>query len=178
MFRLLWRLIKLAIVLAVVVFIAAFFLPRQYEHEVNAEIAASQEKIFAQAKNLSSWHLAAAAGSIDPGQVGSFTSPTGIRIDSILPFDVAKEFLNVKLALGETSPPTGLAYRMDGGPMPGIEARMEIVRVDDRRSRVFIKESYQFPGFFGGIKALTAKYGSGQINKASLDNLKALCERP
>jgi hypothetical protein len=178
MFRLLWRLIKLAIILAVVAVMAAFFLPRQYEHEVNAEIAAPQEKIFAQAKNLSSWHLAVAAGSIDPGQYGSFTSPTGIRIDSILPFDEAKKFLNVKLKLLETSPPASLSYRLDGGPMPGIEPRMEIIRVDDHRTRVFIKESYQFPGFFGGIKALTAKYGSGQINKASLDNLKALCERP
>lgn len=181
MFRFLFKLIKIAVVLGILAVLAAFFLPRQYEHEENIEILAPQKVVYEKARHIERWHLAASLSALDPNQLGAGGGAAAGRIDSLLPMNLGgqllgSDWMNVKIQVISESAPKGFRYRVDGGPMPGMEADVECVAVDEQKTRVFIKERYQFPGFFGGVKALTAKYGSGQVNQSSLDQLKTIVE--
>lgn len=181
MFKWLRRLIVLALIIVVAGLILIVMFPNRYEKETMIEINAPADIVFSRAEKLEQWNMYAMlsgyAGSVKDikgkGQIpaGDLDQYTGAIKDQI-------GSLDMKVLIVKSDCPKLLSYRIDGGPMNGIQPEMIFTKIDEQKTRVTHKESYIFSGFFGSIKAFAAKYGTGKLTENGLTNLKKISEQP
>ena len=100
-----------------------------------------------------------------------------LNLDSIRQevLDQAKS-LKVRFMVIEQVEPEKIVFRIDGGPVPGLEPQVIISKLNDERCIVQLKEKYTFEGMTAGFKALAGRFGSGRLQESSLRNLKEFCE--
>jgi hypothetical protein len=181
MFKWLRRLIFLSIIIIVIGLILILMFPNHYEKESTIEINAPVEKVFAHAEKLDQWNMFAmlsgytgsmkdikGAGTIPADQLDQYAGKIKDQIGS----------LDMKVIMVKTDFPKLLSYKIEGGPMSGIQPEMVFTKLDDQKTRVTHKESFIFTGFFGSIKAFAAKYGTGKLTENGLTNLKKISEQP
>ncbi len=155
-----------------------FVLSKTYDSETRIEINAPQEKVFAHAQKLSEWNTAAAAGGIayNGFHLAEYNIP-GLNVDSLISnVSGLAKFLNITCESVKVQPPGLIVFRIHGGPKNGVEPEVLVDKMDEKRTRVTLKEQFRFESFFGSLDALLAKYGSGKSNEENLERLKKICE--
>jgi hypothetical protein len=180
MFKFIRRLFYLAIILIVLVIILILVFPNQYQKESTIEILASVEKTYKSAEQLSQWNLMAMLGgatSVGNTLPDQAKLPTG-QLDQLMG-DLKNQIggMDIKVTIVKSDISKLLIYRVDGGPMSGIQPELYFYKVDDNKTRVVYKESFIFTGWFGSVKAFLAKYGTEKIIDNSLANLKKISEQ-
>lgn len=177
------------LVIIVAAFVAILALPGTYALEESIEIAASPSAVYNAAINVARWNMLGMMGmmgsmpSVPKGQMQmpkemQDKMPGGMDPSSMMEGmqKVQKAMSSVKLKVKSSTAPGKIVFKMEGGPMDGMEPEMTIEKSTEKSSRVTIRESYKFEGFFAGIKAISAKMGSKKLNATSLQNLKKACE--
>ncbi len=181
MFKFIKRLIFLALFIIIAGLVLIVVFPNQYDKETSVEISAPVEKVFKRAETLDQWNMYAMlsgyTGSMkdikgsNTGQGGQMDQYAGKIKDQI-------GSLDMKVQIVKSDYPKLLSYKIDGGPMSGIQPEMIFTKIDDQKTRVTHRESYIFSGFTGSIKAFMAKYGTGKLTENGLANLKKISEQP
>lgn len=164
-------------------------LPGDYRREVSVLIRAPRSKVYAKVRQLNEWNALA-----------MFSDLTRKKID--IPPEVAEYADRESGSLGwlggnerrssseasylpqlritEARYPALLVYRVDGGPLPGVEPRVIIEEAPSRDwkalTKVTIREEYRFMGFWAGIKALSARFAAEKLHRRDLEKLRELCE--
>lgn len=184
-FRWIKNLILFILFMIIVLFVIIFILPKEYSGEVGMDIRASREDVFVQAQNLSHWHIAAMLGGISfdqfdiPKDINSQVQIPGVNVDTMLAgVKDAAQSLKMKIRLVKTESPSRIVYAVNGGPLNGMEPEILLFELDNKNTKVTIKEKFAFVGLMGGVKAFSARFGMSKLNTGSLENLKKLCERP
>jgi len=83
--------------------------------------------------------------------------------------------MQMKFTVTKTEFPALIAYKIEGGPMDGVEPQVSIAKVSDAATKVTIRESFEYKGFLGGAKAFLAKRASRINHEKSLEILKRMC---
>jgi hypothetical protein len=170
----------LIVVLAVVIIltIVLLVLPKNYELEVSADIGANGILVYNVAQNVKAWNamgMMGGMGQVDLSQI-KLPEAQGLPTDKL--GSVMKGVsgaMQMKFTVTKTEFPTLIAYKIEGGPMDGVEPQVSIAKVNDAATKVTIKESFEYKGFLGGAKAFLAKRASKLNHEKSLEILKRMC---
>ena len=179
MFKLIKRLIKLAIFLAALLLIGMFVLPNDYTSEATTEINAPREKVYQIAQNISQWHVYTVLNNLPLNDISLPGSGKagGLDLDSIKKeIRESAKAMKVRFMIIEQQEPEKIVFRIDGGPVPGIEPEIIISELNEQRCLVQLKEKYTFEGLAAGFKALAGRFGSSGLQEKSLRSLKEFCE--
>lgn len=180
MFKFIRRLFFLAIILIVVIVVLILVYPNRYENEATIEIMAPIAKVYDSAEQLSRWNLMAMLGgmvSLPESKLPDRGNPASGQLGPMM--DELKNQIggmDIKVTVVKSDREKLLIYRVDGGPMSGIQPELYFYKVDDAKTRVVYKESFIFIGWKGSIKAFFAKYTTAKIIDNSLNNLKKISE--
>ncbi len=181
MFKFIRRLIYLAVILFIVGFLLIIMFPNHYEKESVIDIDAPAEKVFTNAEKLGQWNMYAMLSGYTEmtKQSGDKTKPANDPVDRYAG-QIKNQIgsMEMKVSLVKADYPRSLSYKIEGGPMNGMQPEMYFAKIDDKKTRVTHKERYMFSGFFGSIKAFAAKYGTGRLTENGLTNLKKISEQP
>lgn len=177
MFRWIRRLILFTLFLGIVAILLIILFPNRYEKESVIEINAPVEKVFSMAEKLELWNMyAMLSGSSvalkelkDKRKTGDLGDYTDKIVGSI-------ENLNMRVSIVKSDYPKRLVYKIEGGPMSGIEPEMHFIKLEETKTRVIHQENYIFTGLTGSIKAFAVKYGTGKLSENGLGNLKKISE--
>ncbi len=169
------------IVLAIVVVV---FLPKQYQGETGIDIRLSRKDVFDKAQDLKRWHTAAMLGGVSfdsmeiPRDIHSQIPVPGVNIDSLFAeVKDAAQSLKMKVKPLRTEFPSRIMYEVEGGPLHGMNPEILLFELDGQNTKVTIRESFEFRGLMGGIKAFSVRLAMNKLNAASLENLKKICEQ-
>ena len=179
-----WGLTLLAFALLLVL-----VMPGDYQREVSIDIRSPRDKVYTQARRLSEWNALATFADLSrkrleiPPEVAEYGTAGLLDwiSDANRGLDGAAAHVP-QLRITEARYPALLVYRVDGGPLPGVEPRISIEEVPSRdlrtTTRVTIVESYRFFGFWAGVKALSARFAAERLHLRNLERLRELCEGP
>lgn len=178
------------------VFFLILVLPGDYRREVSVLIRAPRAKVYSQVRQLSQWNALAMFTDLTrkrveiPPEVSQYAGRDTNLSDWLAgrpdnaPDDVGDGLSGYlpQLRITEARYPALLVYRVDGGPLPGVEPRVIIEEAESRDwktvTRVTIREEYRFFGFWAGIKALSARFAAEKLHRRNLNKLRELCEEP
>ncbi|MBL7993836.1 hypothetical protein JNM05_00550 [bacterium] len=184
LFRWIKNLILFVVFIVVVLVVIIFFLPKEYSSETGIDIRASREDIFGKAQNLQRWHVVAMMGGISfdnfdiPQDINSQVQIPGVNVDTMLAgVRDATKLLKMNVAFVKSDSPSRIVYKVFGGPLNGMEPEVLLFELDEKNTKVTIKEKFTFGGLWGGIKVLSVRIGMNKLNVSSLENLKKLCEQ-
>lgn len=178
MFRFFKRLLLAVVFLLALALVASWLLPDSYEHQSSIVVNASKTEVYRHAANLESWYLIAMYGDIPVGFGLDDLYRTGKEpaVDSlVVSVRRGAEGLKVRCRIVRREEPDLIGYEASGGPVQGLKGEIVLVR-DGESTRVTLKETLQFEGFFGSLKALAAKHAGSKLQMESLKNLKTRCE--
>ena len=189
------KLLIFFLVIVVGCLIAVLVLPKNYEISESIEINAPQAKVFQTAKNLKAWIPFAMMGNTPSANMSkmkvpesmkkrmnqSNVTPGGMDMSGMDMSGMANKMqgftqgLKMDFKVVKAESPGTIVYKIEGGPLSGVEPELALEKVDAKKTRVTVKEKYEFEGFFGSIKAYMAKKSSAKLHRQNLENLKKVC---
>ncbi len=188
MFWILRKSLSWALSLAALVLLLVLVLPGDYQREVSILIRAPRSRVYAKARQLNEWNILATFAGLSrkrleiPPEIAGYASEAGGFANwTDRGLDEAAASLP-RFRITEARYPALVAYRMDGGPLPGVEPRIVIEEAPSAdwkaTTRVTIREQYQFSGFWAGVKALSGRFAAEKLHRRNLERLRDLCEAP
>lgn len=176
------RILIFFLVVAVIGLIALLVLPKSYEIEESIDIGAAQYSVFNVVKNLRNWIPLAMMGNLPTGNT-KIPAHVQKQMDArgmgqmMSGMQGASGIMKMKFKVIAVEPPKKIQYEIEGGPLSGIKPEVLIEKVEAKLSKVTIHETYEFEGFFGGLRALAARFGSAKMHRSNLEKLKKRCEK-